>query len=134
MNINMSAALRPARAKHLIIGAAGAIGKALIQYLAPKPNINIVVALRRTPLPEHLAGLPTFTRKNIDVRDPDSLRAVFAEHVGLEGITHVWNLAAPLSVETAKDPAVAEAVGAGGGREVLGDRAVTRTSMKERCF
>jgi len=41
----------------------------------------------------------------------------FKEHA--DEHTTVWNLAAPLSVETAMDPAVAEAVTVGGMSKVL---------------
>ena len=44
----------------------------------------------------------------VDIRDPRTLDAVF-ERYGA-AIDTVWNLAAPLSVETAANPAVAEQV------------------------
>ena len=45
---------------------------------------------------------------SVDVCDAQALRALFREHA--DERTTVWNLAAPLSVETAMDPALAEAV------------------------
>ena len=53
---------------------------------------------------------------NVDVTDQEALRRLFQEY-GDENTT-VWNLAAPLSVETALDPAVAEAVTIGGMEKV----------------
>jgi hypothetical protein len=44
----------------------------------------------------------------VDIRDPRTLDAVFERHGAT--IDTVWNLAAPLSVETAANPAVAEEV------------------------
>ena len=54
---------------------------------------------------------------SVDVTDSAALNALFREH-GDEN-TAVWNLAAPLSVETAMDPSVAEAVTVGGMEKVL---------------
>jgi threonine 3-dehydrogenase len=54
---------------------------------------------------------------SVDVCDASALEALFREHA--DERTTVWNLAAPLSVETAMDPAVAEAVTVGGMGKVL---------------
>ena len=54
---------------------------------------------------------------SVDVTDSEALNKLFKEH-GDENTT-VWNLAAPLSVETAMDPGMAEAVTVVGMEKVL---------------
>ena len=54
---------------------------------------------------------------NVDVRDKDALKDLFCKYA--DENTTVWNLAAPLSVETAMDPAIAEAVTIGGMSNVI---------------
>ena len=66
----------------------------------------------------------------VDVCNTDALRALFDEHA--DEHTTVWNLAAPLSVETAMDPAVAEAVTVGGMGNVLD--AMAQVGARRICF
>ena len=66
----------------------------------------------------------------IDVCDADVLRTLFRDHC--DERTIVWNLAAPLSVETALDPALAEAVTVGGMQNVL--RAMSEVGARRICF
>jgi len=66
----------------------------------------------------------------IDVCDAKAVRELFHEHA--DETTTVWNLAAPLSVETAMDPAVAEAVTVGGMENVLS--AMAEVGAKRICF
>jgi nucleoside-diphosphate-sugar epimerase len=66
----------------------------------------------------------------IDVCDADALNELFQEHA--DENTTVWNLAAPLSVETAMDPAVAEAVTVGGMGKVLD--AMSKVGARRICF
>lgn len=66
----------------------------------------------------------------VDVRNPTQLQKLFHEHV--DEHTAVWNLAAPLSVETAMDPAVAEAVTVGGMENVL--NAMCEVGARLICF
>jgi nucleoside-diphosphate-sugar epimerase len=66
---------------------------------------------------------------NVDVRDAASVLKVFKDNPSVET---VWNLAAPLSVETALDPAVAEAVTIGGMRNVI--NAMQETGVRRICF
>lgn len=99
----------------LVIGAAGAVGKRLIGSLGARGD-HVVCALRRTPLPDHLQILVTAQVMNVDVRDVNTLRHVFKQH---PEIHTVWNMAAPLSVETAKDPSVAYKVTVGGMENIL---------------
>eukprot|EP00944_MAST-04C_sp_MAST-4C-sp1_P012341 g12341.t1 len=67
---------------------------------------------------------------NVDVRDSAALRNLFKEHA--DENTTVWNLAAPLSVETAMDPAIAEAVTVGGMKNVL--EAMGEVGARRICF
>ncbi|GMI62211.1 hypothetical protein ScalyP_jg11207 [Parmales sp. scaly parma] len=67
---------------------------------------------------------------NVDVCDPEALNQLFKEHA--DENTTVWNLAAPLSVETAMDPAVAEAVTVGGMGNVLD--AMSLVGARKICF
>jgi nucleoside-diphosphate-sugar epimerase len=66
----------------------------------------------------------------VDVCDADALRGLFQDHA--DENTTVWNLAAPLSVETALDPAVAEAVTVGGMGNVLD--AMGQVGARRICF
>merc|ERR1719352_1892846 len=66
----------------------------------------------------------------VDVCNMKALQALFYEHA--DANTTVWNLAAPLSVETAKDPAVAEAVTVGGMQNVLSSMA--EVGARKICF
>eukprot|EP01043_Picozoa_sp_COSAG02_P028987 COSAG02_NODE_1785_length_10940_cov_9.153399_12_plen_396_part_00 len=67
---------------------------------------------------------------SVDVCNLEALRALFHEHA--DANTTVWNLAAPLSVETAHDPKLAEAVTVGGMANVL--HAMTEVGARRICF
>ena len=98
--------------KILLIGASGAVGKQLARELVRrKGKGTVIAALRRTPLPADLAD-DVITEYGVDVCDPSSLERVIKSHAGT--ISCVWNLAAPLSVDTAKDPSHAWKVTVGG--------------------
>ena len=90
--------------KVLVIGAAGAIGKCLVEHMLLQ-GLEVVAALRKSPLPDDL----TRTQDKltcifgVDCTDAASIRKCFAENEGTP-IDTVWNLAAPLSVETAQNP------------------------------
>lgn len=84
----------------LIIGASGSIGKNLAKRLAQRGDY-VVAGCRKSPLPKDLSKMITATEFNVDVRDASSIRKVFDKH---PEIHTVWNLAAPLSVETAENP------------------------------
>ena len=99
----------------LIIGASGAIGRELTLALARvNGGGSVVCAIHRTPLPPHLQRLGVRTAK-VDVLDATSLEAAIREHEP----NVVWNLAAPLSVETDNDPALAREVTVGGMRRII---------------
>lgn len=72
----------------LVIGAAGAIGKRLINGLTSRGD-HVIAALRRTPLPDHLQIAVAAQEMGVNVTDVDSLRAVFKKH---PTIHTVWNL------------------------------------------
>ena len=66
----------------------------------------------------------------IDVRDRLALQKLFAEHADQK--TTIWNLAAPLSVETAMKPELAEEVTIGGMKNVL--EAMAEVGCRRICF
>eukprot|EP00658_Telonema_sp_P-2_P056003 TRINITY_DN44501_c0_g1_i1.p1 TRINITY_DN44501_c0_g1~~TRINITY_DN44501_c0_g1_i1.p1 ORF type:complete len:500 (+),score=99.64 TRINITY_DN44501_c0_g1_i1:160-1659(+) len=120
------------RESTLIVGAAGAIGKRLCAALAARGH-RVIASDRMPHLPEELQasiGEMGTCVGSVDVRDRDSLQRLFREHG--DANTTVWNLAAPLSVETALDPAVAEAVTVGGMKNILD--AMGTVGARRICF
>ncbi len=116
----------------LIIGAAGAVGKRLCAALAAR-GTRVVASDRMHHLPgslQRVLGESSTTVGGVDVRDSDALKKLFLEHA--DERTTVWNLAAPLSVETAMDPALAEAVTIGGMANVL--EAMKEVGARRICF
>lgn len=82
----------------LIIGASGAIGSSLTRHLLEQGH-PVIAGLRRSPLPSDIAKHPLLTSSfGVDCTDENSIVKVFASN---PSISIVWNLAAPLSVETA---------------------------------
>jgi threonine 3-dehydrogenase len=126
------AAEKQRRQSTLIIGAAGAIGKRLCAALTARGH-RVIATDRMETLPGSLkrsmGDLGTCVG-SVDVRDAKVLKELFKTHA--DANTTVWNLAAPLSVETALDPDVAEAVTVGGMRNVLA--AMTDVGAKRICF
>mmetsp|Transcript_22134 Transcript_22134/g.32231 ORF Transcript_22134/g.32231 Transcript_22134/m.32231 type:complete len:336 (+) Transcript_22134:92-1099(+) len=101
----------------LVIGAAGSIGQNLIsELIKTHGKHSVIAALHRSPLPDHLAS-DVICEFGFNIRDNQSIRAVFERHA--DSIDSVWNLAAPLSVDTAKDPSSAHDVTVGGMQRVL---------------
>eukprot|EP00041_Stephanoeca_diplocostata_P008821 m.132292 g.132292 ORF g.132292 m.132292 type:complete len:357 (+) comp17492_c0_seq3:327-1397(+) len=121
------------RHKVLVIGASGAIGQQLCLALSQKyGRENVVAAVRKTPLPHDIASIVT-SEKGVDVRDQRSLEKVLSLH--RDNIGCIWNLAAPLSVETAKDPSHAECVTVGGMKNLI--NAIVSTGLQNDvtlCF
>lgn len=113
----------------LIIGAAGAVGKRLCAALAQSGH-RVIATDRMEELPDSLKKIVDTTVGSIDVTDPGRLRRLFREHA--DENTTVWNLAAPLSVETAMDPGVAEAVTIGGMTNVI--EAMSQVGARKICF
>lgn len=133
-NIRLMKAEKQRRQSTLVIGAAGAVGKRLCAALTERGhrviatdrwnNQNMALAMQNS-----LGKTGTFVG-SVDVRDPDTLKKLFREHADRN--TTVWNLAAPLSVETAMDPKVAEAVTVGGMSNVLD--AMKEVGSRRICF
>lgn len=117
------------RSSTLIIGAAGAVGKRLCNALAAN-GTKVIASDRMETLPPSLKRVAVATVGGVDVRDGAALRSLFQKHA--DANTIVWNLAAPLSVETAMDPAVAEAVTVGGMENVLA--AMAEVGARRICF
>ena len=102
----------------LLIGASGSIGQKLCAGLLEAfGDFTVIAAIRRTPLPTHLASR-THVVTGVDIRKPETLQKIFDEHPNMK-VTTVWNLAAPLSVDTAKDPQAAHDITVGGMERLL---------------
>lgn len=100
----------------LLIGASGSIGQKLCAGLLDRfGEFGVVVAVRRTPMPPALAQR-VHVVEGVDIREASTLQKVFDAH---PNIKTVWNLAAPLSVDTAKDPSNAHNVTVGGMERLL---------------
>jgi tRNA G18 (ribose-2'-O)-methylase SpoU/nucleoside-diphosphate-sugar epimerase len=107
----------PRQGKVLIIGASGAIGKALArEIIARRGPGSVVACLHRSPLPADLAAACE-CEFGVSVREAAALKRVFAKHA--TSLECVWNLAAPLSVDTAADPDAARDVTVGGMERIL---------------
>jgi len=120
------------RQSTLIIGAAGAVGTRLCAALSAAGH-RVIASDRMGELPRALAGSlgdDGVCVGNVDVTDGDAVMALFREHA--DANTSVWNLAAPLSVETAMHPEVAEAVTIGGMENVLA--AMAEVGARRICF
>ena len=115
--------------KTVIIGAAGAVGKRLAAALS-RAGSEVVAADRMQVIPSTLRAVAKTCVGGVDVRDKDALARLFAEHAGPD--TTVWNLASPLSVETALSPEVAQEVVIGGMQNVLG--AMKSVGCRRICF
>jgi len=99
----------------LIIGAAGAVGKRLVSALAARGE-RVVAADRIAVMPDVLKSQAMTCVTGIDVRSFRDVKQLFQRH---RYVHTVWNLAAPLSIETAMDPEVAKGVTVTGMRNVL---------------
>ena len=112
-----------------IIGAAGAIGSQLTAHLLMK-GIPVVAGLRRSKLPAYLTSHPLLvTELGVDCQNAASIERVLANHPSIET---VWNLAAPLSVETSSDPALAYDVVVNGMDRLL--KAMRKHNVPNICF
>jgi nucleoside-diphosphate-sugar epimerase len=115
--------------KTIIIGAAGAVGKQLSRALK-NAGSTVIAADRMKHLPGSVKEVASIVVGGVDVRDPAAVNALLREH-GCENTT-VWNLAAPLSVETALSPEVAESVVIGGMKNTLA--AMELVGCRRICF
>lgn len=115
--------------KTIIIGAAGAVGKRLTTALA-NAGSTVIAADRHQQLPGTIKKMAAVCVGGVDVRDADSLGRLFREHADPD--TAVWNLASPLSVDTALNPKIAEEVTIGGMKNVLA--AMGEAGCRRICF
>lgn len=113
----------------LIIGAAGAVGKRLCNALS-RAGADVVAADRMQFIPSTVRYVAQTCIGNIDVRDKQAVRTLLKEHADEETI--VWNLASPLSVETAMNPEVAEQVTIGGMKNTI--EAMKEVGCRRICF
>lgn len=113
----------------LIIGAAGAVGKRLCAALS-RAGAEVVAADRMQFIPSTVRATAHTCVGSIDVRDADALRTLFRDHA--DEHTTVWNLASPLSVETAMRPEIAEAVTIGGMTNTI--EAMKEVGCRRICF
>jgi hypothetical protein len=108
--------ITPCFSTTLIIGASGAIGTQLTKKLLDN-DIQVVAGLRKTPLPAHLTSHPNLTQVfGVDCRNATSINELFSSNPSIDT---VWNLAAPLSVETSSDPNLAYDVVVNGMSRIL---------------
>mmetsp|Transcript_2880 Transcript_2880/g.8710 ORF Transcript_2880/g.8710 Transcript_2880/m.8710 type:complete len:484 (-) Transcript_2880:56-1507(-) len=120
------------RRSTLVIGAAGAVGKRLCAALAEAGH-RVIASDRMKKLPGTLIdalGPQGTAVGSVDVTDADAVLNVMKDHA--DANTTVWNLAAPLSVETAMNPEIAQAVTVGGMKNVLD--AMAAVGARRVCF
>ena len=115
--------------KALIVGAAGAVGKRLCTALN-RAGAEVIAADRMQFVPSKVQNVAHKCIGSVDVRDPVALQKLFREHADED--TTVWNLASPLSVETAMKPEIAEAVTVGGMKNILD--AMKEVGCRRICF
>ena len=102
--------------KLFIIGASGAIGQQLIRAcIKERGPFSCIAAINRSALPRDLA-LNTICETGFDICNRESVHRALAKY--RDQIYAVWNLAAPLSVDTANDPNSAFEITVGGMRTV----------------
>ena len=87
----------------------------------PSPRLTLTLSRcpsysRRTPLPYYLEDT-VIAERGVDVCDRESLARVLRKYRGQ--IDCIWNLAAPLSVDTANDPSAAQRITTGGMQNIL---------------
>ncbi len=108
----------------------GAIGQKLLEaIIASKGPGSVIAALHTTPLPDHLHS-QVISVFGVDVRNKESILAALQAHAS--EIDVVWNLAAPLSVATAKDPSYAKDVTVGGMQRIL--ECMREVGLNKICF
>lgn len=107
----------------IVIGAAGVIGKRLLQELK-KRKYKIVAALRRTPLPDNILSnefgnqaSQVICEFGVDLRNSYSIDQLIEKYC--KELCVVCNFAAPLSVESEKDPSSAQDTTVGGMRRLI---------------
>ena len=119
----------PAPPRTLVIGAAGAVGKRLCAALRSS-GAEVIASDRHEHMPSTVKQVANVLVGGVDVRDKEALGALFEQYGGPD--TAVWNLASPLSVETAMSPELSEAITIGGMKNVLG--AMKQSGCRRICF
>lgn len=103
--------------KVVVFGAAGVVGQHLCRGLVDHGD-SVVCALRRTKLPPKLEEEELLTSETgVDITNRKAVHSFLSRHA--KGLDCVWALAAPLSVDTERDPAFAERVVIDGLEHVL---------------
>ena len=69
----------------LIIGAAGAVGKRLVQALTSRGD-KIIASDRMPHLPPNIRNIAAVTEPLVDVRDLPSLRSLFEKHKDIQAV------------------------------------------------
>jgi threonine 3-dehydrogenase len=115
--------------KTLVIGAAGAVGKRLCAAAAAQGR-HVIASDRMQHLPGSLKRCASVCVGNVDVTSEESVANLIRDHADAD--TTIWNLASPLSVETALNPEMAERVTIGGMQNVLS--AMRLVGCRRICF
>ena len=101
----------------LVIGCSGAIGQRLVSGLLRR-GYEVVAPLHRTPLPKELATNEHVHQEfGFDIRSMEKVDQLFKKYA--RKVECVWNLAAPLSVESEKDSSYAEDITVRGMERIL---------------
>jgi nucleoside-diphosphate-sugar epimerase len=100
-----------------LLGCSGAIGLQLAEkIISIKGDKSVVAALHRTPLPSYLESR-VICEFGFNIQSDETIRALLTKYK--DTIEGIWNLAAPLSVDTAKDPDKAHDITVGGMSRLL---------------
>mmetsp|Transcript_2157 Transcript_2157/g.7524 ORF Transcript_2157/g.7524 Transcript_2157/m.7524 type:complete len:432 (+) Transcript_2157:142-1437(+) len=117
------------RSRTIVIGAAGAVGKRLCAALRMAGS-EVIAADRLTHMPSTVRNVASAYVGEVDVRSTEALDNLMRDHANED--TTVWNLAAPLSVETAMSPEVAQQIVIGGMKNTLS--AMAKVGARRICF
>lgn len=114
----------------IVVGCSGAIGQRLVRGLLQR-GYAVVAPLHRTPLPDDLAGKKHVHQEfGFDIRSLEKVDQLFRKYAG--DVCCVWNLAAPLSVQSERDPSYAEDITVKGMERILA--CMTKYGVKKICF
>lgn len=112
-----------------VVGASGAIGLPFVRYLLDHGH-RVICGLHKRGLPEDVSSHPQCVQEfNVDVLGRGSLDRVFERNTDIE---IVCNFAAPLSVESERNPTRARDITVGGMRRLL--RAMRAHGVKRIVF
>ena len=115
-----------------IIGASGAIGRKLVAHLCSN-NVKVIAAIRKTKLPKtfskYIENGNLIQEFNVDVRNRSTISQALQNHSKIDA---VWMLAAPLSIESDRNPKGAEDIVIGGLKRLLS--VMSERKIKRICF